>query len=56
MFRELVDNVIYLTHSIPNLAFVVNVVSRFMQVLKESHLQVIKRISWYVKGHVLVWH
>jgi hypothetical protein len=37
LYRQLVNIVIYLTHSRPDISFVVSMVSRFMQDSRESH-------------------
>ena len=50
LYRQLIDSFIYFTHSRPNLPFVVNVVSRFMQDPRESHWKVAKKIVHYIKG------
>jgi hypothetical protein len=50
MYRQLVGSIIYLTHSRPDIVFVVSFLSRFMQDPKESHLKVAKRIVRYIKG------
>eukprot|EP00253_Pinus_taeda_P026026 PITA_26026 len=43
---------VYLTHTRPNLSFVVGLVARFMQNPHESHLKVAKRILHYVRGTI----
>jgi hypothetical protein len=50
LYRQLVNNIIYLTHSRPDISFVVSVVSRFMQDPKESHWKEVKQIVHYLKG------
>jgi hypothetical protein len=42
LYQQLVDNLIYLTHSRPNISFVVSVVSWFMQDPKEIHWKEVK--------------
>jgi hypothetical protein len=37
LYRQLIDNLICLTHSRPDISFVVSVVSQFMQDPKEIH-------------------
>jgi hypothetical protein len=37
LYQKLVDNIIYFTHSQPNISFVVSLVSRFMQDPIEIH-------------------
>jgi hypothetical protein len=50
LYRKLVGNLIYLTHSRPDISFVVSVVSWFMQDPIESHWKVVKFIVRYMKG------
>jgi hypothetical protein len=44
MYKQLVGNLIYLTHNRTDIAFLHRLVSRFIQDLKESHLNSAKRI------------
>ena len=41
---------VYLSHTRPDIAYAVNVVSQFMHNLKEVHLQAIYKILQYLKG------
>jgi hypothetical protein len=50
LYQQLVDSLIYLTHSRPDISFVVSVVSRFMQDPRESHWKFVKIIVHYLKG------
>jgi len=50
LHRKLVGNFLYITHTRPDLSYVVGVVSRFMQEPHELHWKAAKRILWYVKG------
>ena len=50
MYRQIVGSLIYLTLTRPDIAFAVGVVSRFMQTLKKSHLEAVRRILRYIKG------
>jgi hypothetical protein len=43
---------LYLTHSIPDLSYVVGIVSRFMQESHELHWKVVKHILRYVQGTI----
>ncbi|XP_058080103.1 secreted RxLR effector protein 161-like [Magnolia sinica] len=52
MYRQIVGSLIYLTLSRPDIAYVVGVVSRFMQTPKKPHLEVVHRILRYVKGTI----
>ncbi|KAJ3679560.1 hypothetical protein LUZ60_017571 [Juncus effusus] len=49
-FRALVGSLIYLTITRPDIAFVVGLVSRFMQAPTKSHLDAAKRILKYVSS------
>ena len=48
LYQRLV--VIYLSHTRPNIAFVVSVVSQFMHDPRERHLQAVNQILQYLKG------
>ena len=50
-YQRLVGKLIYLAHTRPDIAFVVNVVSQFMLDPKEMHLKVVHRILEYLKGN-----
>jgi hypothetical protein len=50
--RSMVGGLQYLTLSWPDISFVVNQVCQFMHNPRSSHLQVVKRILWYIKGTV----
>ena len=49
MYQRLVRRLIYLSHTIPDIAYVVSMVSRFMHCLKEIHLQAAHKILQYLK-------
>ncbi|XP_058008329.1 uncharacterized mitochondrial protein AtMg00810-like [Hevea brasiliensis] len=51
-FRSLVGGLIYLTHSRPDIAFSVGVISRFMHNPSKHHLGAAKRILRYVAGTI----
>eukprot|EP00253_Pinus_taeda_P033667 PITA_33667 len=48
LYRQL----LYLTHTRPDLSFVVGLVAQFIQNPRESHWKVAKRILRYVRGYV----
>ncbi|KAJ8625785.1 hypothetical protein MRB53_034315 [Persea americana] len=50
VFRSIVGGLIYLTHTRPNIVFVVSLISRFMHSPTRHHLGVAKRILRYVRG------
>jgi hypothetical protein len=52
LYRQLVGSLLYLTHTRPDLSFVVGLVSRYMQTPHESHWKATKRILRYVHGTV----
>ena len=49
LYRQLVGILLYLTHSRPDLAYAVGVVSRYMQEPREIHWKAAKRILHYVQ-------
>ena len=50
LYRQLVGILLYLTHSHPDLSFVIGHVSRYMQTPHESHWKAAKRILRYIRG------
>jgi hypothetical protein len=50
MYQRLVGKLIYLSHTRPDVAFAVSLVSQFMHQPKEIHLQAALRIVQYLKG------
>ncbi len=50
LYKQLVGSLIYLTHTRPNIAFAVGMVSRFMQEPHELHWKAAKHILHYIKG------
>ena len=52
LYRQLVGSLLYLTHSYPNLSFVVFRVARYMQTPHESHWKATKRILRYIQGTI----
>jgi hypothetical protein len=49
-YQRLVEKLIYLTVTRPDIAFTVSLVSQFMHAPKTTHLEAIDRILRYVKG------
>lgn len=49
-YQRLVGKLIYLSHTKPDTAFAVSVVSQFMHDLRERYLQVVNRIIQYLKS------
>ena len=52
LYRQLVGSLLYLTHSRPDISFVVGLVARYMQHPHESHWKAAKRIIRYIRGTV----
>ena len=50
LYRSMIDSLLYLTASKPDIAFSVGVCARFQPAPKESHLTVVKRIICYING------
>ena len=50
MYQRLVGRLIYLSHTRPNIAYAVGVISQFMHNPKETHLQLVHRILHYLKS------
>jgi len=49
-YQRLVGKLIYLTHTRPDITYVVGVVSQFMHAPSEEHMDVVYRILRYLKG------
>ena len=49
-YQRLVGKLIYLSHTRPDIAFAVSVVSQFMHSPRESHQEVVLRILRYLKS------
>ena len=49
-YRSIVGGLRYLTHTRPDIAFVIGYVSRFMEDPREDHWSAVKRLLRYVKG------
>jgi hypothetical protein len=52
LYRQLVGSLLYLTHTRPDLSFVVGLVAWYMQTPHESHWKAAKRILHYVRGTI----
>jgi hypothetical protein len=52
LYRQLVGSLLYLTHTYPDLSFVVGLVAQYMKAPHESHWKAAKRILHYVLGTV----
>jgi hypothetical protein len=52
LYTQLVERLLYLTHSIPDLSYAVGAVSRFMQEMHELHWKDAKCILRYVQGTI----
>lgn len=50
LYKQLVGSLMYLTATRPNIMFVVNLLSQFMESPKTSHWKVGKRILRYIAG------
>jgi hypothetical protein len=49
-YQRLVGRLLYLSHTRPDIAYAVSVVSQFMHNPKETHLRAVNRILQYLKG------
>jgi hypothetical protein len=52
LYRQLVGSLLYLTHTCPDISFVVGLVAWYMQMPHEIHWKVAKSILFYVRGTV----
>ncbi|KAI3772362.1 hypothetical protein L6452_03547 [Arctium lappa] len=52
LFRSIIGGLRYLTHTRPDIAYAVEVVSRFMEKPTVKHMQAVKRILRYVRGTI----
>ena len=50
LYRSMIDSLLYLTASRPDIAFSVGVCAQFQGTPKESHLTVVKRIIRYINS------
>ena len=51
MYQRLIERLIYVAHTRPNIAYLVSVISQFMHDPREIHLQATYRILHYLKAH-----
>jgi len=51
-YRSMVGGLQYVSLLRPDISFAVNQVCQFMHNPRSSHLQVVKRILWYIKGTI----
>ncbi|CAM9000596.1 unnamed protein product [Rhodiola kirilowii] len=51
-FKQLIGSLMYLTHTRPDVMYVVCFLSRFMAAPREAHMLALKRVIRYVKGTV----
>ena len=49
-YQRLVGKLIYLSHTRPDIAYAVSLVSQFMHCSSEDHMSVVVRILWYLKS------
>ena len=52
MYQRLVGRLIYLAHTLPDIAYSVSVINQFMHDPRELHLQVAYRVLHYLKGNL----
>jgi len=50
LYKSIVGSLMYLTATMPDIMFAIDLISRFMERPKEAHWQATKRILRYVKG------
>jgi hypothetical protein len=48
-YRSMIDSILYLTASRPDIQFFVCLCARFQALLRTSHRQTVKRIFWYLR-------
>ncbi|XP_024042735.1 uncharacterized protein LOC112099555 [Citrus clementina] len=52
MYRQLVDSLIYLTLTRPDISYAVGVMSRYMQNPKKTHLEAVRQVLRYVNSTI----
>lgn len=50
LYKQIVESLMYLTPTRPDIRHVVSLINRYMECLKEIHLLAAKRIFWYLQG------
>lgn len=50
LYKQIMESLIYLTITRPNVIHLVKLINRYIECLKEIHLMAIKRILHYLKG------
>jgi hypothetical protein len=50
LYRSMIENLLYVTPSRPDIMQAIGLVARFQSAPKETHVQTIKRIFRYLKG------
>jgi hypothetical protein len=55
LYCQLVGSLLYLTHTCPDLSFIVGLVAQYMKKPHETHWKAAKRIFRYVCGTVQFW-
>lgn len=51
-FKRLLESLVYLTITTPDIVYGVGLISRFMDSPRQSHWQAVKKILRYVKGKI----
>ena len=52
LYRQIIGSLLYITHSRPDISYVVSVATRYMQEPHELHWKATKRILHYVQGTI----
>lgn len=54
-FQRLVGKIIYLSHTRPNIAYIVSIISQFMHLPTKTHIEAAYHILKYLKGTPKKW-